>query len=81
LKSHSISYNDKSWLDTYVITLYWAIVTLTTVGYGDITPTNMMETSYMIIAIVLGSTSFAYFMNSVAFILDDYNKKGKEYNR
>jgi len=51
------------------------------VGYGDITPTNIMETEYMIIAIILGSTYFAYFMNSVAFILDDYNKKEKESNR
>ena len=57
------------------------MVTVTTVGYGDVTPTNIMETSYMILAITLGGTSFAYFMNSVSSIIDDFSKKDKEYNR
>lgn len=81
LHSHSIQHDSSYWLDIYIISLYWATVTVTTVGYGDVTPTNIMETTYMILAITLGGTSFAYFMNSVSSILDDFNKKDKEYNR
>jgi len=56
-------------------------VTITTVGYGDLTPTNIHEVTFLIFSVILGCASFAYFMNSVAVILNDYEKKEIEFRR
>ena len=54
--------------------MYWALVTITTVGYGDVSPVNVSEVVVASLAVVIGSGSFAFFMNSVGVILADINK-------
>ena len=43
MKSHSIIMDNENDLHLYIVSIYWAIMTLTTVGYGDITPRNIYE--------------------------------------
>lgn len=44
----------------YAISVYWAIVTLSTIGYGDITPKNMNETITAIFIGFLAVILFAF---------------------
>jgi hypothetical protein len=44
----------------YSTSLYWAITTLVTVGYGDIVATNIMEQQYTIWIELLGTITFGY---------------------
>jgi len=53
----------------YIRSLYWAVVTLTTVGYGDIVPTTNMETLYSMIVMVFGVGVYGYVIGNVAHIL------------
>ncbi|CAM9654046.1 unnamed protein product, partial [Discosporangium mesarthrocarpum] len=40
----------------YVAAIYWALTTLTTVGYGDITPGVTAEQIYAMFCMILGVT-------------------------
>ena len=57
----------------YLASLYWAFTTMTTVGYGDILPTNDTERMYATIIMVLGSTVFGYVVGSVSAIANNQN--------
>ncbi|GAX74590.1 hypothetical protein CEUSTIGMA_g2038.t1 [Chlamydomonas eustigma] len=55
--------------ERYVYSLYWAIVSMATVGYGDIVPVNVSEKITTIVIILAGATLFAYFMGSMASMI------------
>lgn len=58
--------------------IYWAIVTLTTVGYGDITPTTGLGQFLSSLVMILGYTIIAIPTGIVsANIIDETHKKGK----
>ena len=52
----------------YVNSIYWSITTLTTIGYGDITPSNEMEMLYTALSHLLGSALFAYVVGGIATV-------------
>lgn len=58
--------------------IYWAIVTLTTVGYGDITPVTLMGRFLSGVVMILGYTIIAVPTGIVsATMIDETKKKGK----
>lgn len=56
---------DAVWVDRYVVSFYWSIVTMTTIGYGDITPVNLTERLFCIIMTLISTATFAYSVNSI----------------
>ena len=59
----------------YITSAYYSITTLTTVGYGDISPINNYEKVVASIGMILGSAIFAYMINHFGIILADMFKK------
>ena len=58
--------------------IYWAIVTLTTVGYGDITPVTLVGRLLSSIVMILGYTIIAVPTGIVsATMIDETKRKGK----
>lgn len=58
--------------------IYWAIVTLTTVGYGDITPVTLVGRLLSSIVMILGYTIIAVPTGIVsATMIDESKRKGK----
>ena len=61
--------------DQYLISVYWALVTLTTVGYGDIVPTNPLETLYASVAVIVGALCFAYIIGDIGSLIASMDKQ------
>ena len=66
--------NDQPYAKQYLMSVYWSVTTLASVGYGDITPKTDLETIAAIVVMGLGVLLFAFAIgNVVAFVsqLDD----------
>ena len=70
---------NEGWSTRYVSSLYFSIVTMVTVGYGDITPQNPLEKTFAIFMIVLSCGFFAYALNSVGIILKEMYREDNEF--
>lgn len=70
---------NESILTQYLNSLYYSVITTVTIGYGDITPTTNAEKIYILIIALISSVAFGYVMSSVSQILQDLNKKQKQF--
>jgi len=57
---------------------WWALVTVTTVGYGDITPTSDLGRIFASLLIILGVVLFSLITANISAFLVDKNKQEKD---
>merc|ERR1719327_2444863 len=63
----------------YTASLYFVSYTVTTVGYGDIGPVNIVERVVCIIIIVTAGVSWSYVLGQVCGIIGNMGKQDKEF--
>lgn len=61
--------------DRLIACCYFAVVTLTTCGYGDFTPVTQNEMLVGIVIMLIGVGFFSYIMSAFIEIISNYDKK------
>jgi len=63
----------------YTMSIYWAITTVSTIGYGDVTPKGTYEIGFVAVVEFIGMISFAYTVTTLAKLINDLNAKEVDY--
>ncbi|OMJ90246.1 hypothetical protein SteCoe_7449 [Stentor coeruleus] len=62
----------------YIYCLYWAFVTMASIGYGDLSPKTTSERILGIITMNITSVTFGYIIGNVGTIIEKHTSKDKE---
>ena len=65
----------------YCVAFYWTITTITTVGYGDISATNLIEMVFASIMMLIGVVSFSFANGALAFILTNSDNQNGHFEK
>eukprot|EP01137_Pigoraptor_chileana_P029513 Opistho-2@14839 len=57
--------DDSSTATRYILTLYWAVTTTTTTGYGDVVPFTNGEKVYALLVMLVGSILYGFISGSI----------------
>ncbi len=55
----------------YLEAFYWTVTTLTTIGYGDITPIYPVQYFYVIIVMLIGAALYGFIIGNIANIISN----------
>jgi len=66
--------------EKYVGAFYWAFTTMTTVGYGDITPTTARERLFTVATMMVGASLFGYIVGHVTTLVGNSQASAKQLN-
>lgn len=65
----------------YIYSLYFSCTTLLTVGYGDLSPTNITEILTILLTQLIGIATFAYAVNKIGAALSNITEKTKKFQK
>lgn len=64
----------------YLASVYWAIVTMATIGYGDIVAQNNYERLVSIVIMAVGVTLFGYVIGTISSLVSNFDAQASLYD-
>jgi len=65
--------------ERYTLAFYWTITTITTIGYGDITPAGLRQTLYVIFVEILGAGMYGLVIGNIANLIANIDVAKTQY--
>ena len=62
----------------YIGAVYWSVVTVTTVGYGDITQTTEFELGWVLVIVIFGVVVFTTFLGELSSLFSELASSGQK---
>jgi hyperpolarization activated cyclic nucleotide-gated potassium channel 2 len=56
---------DEPWAIRYINSVYWAVTTMITVGYGDLSPQTPLERLFGVFFLLVACGVFSFTMNTI----------------
>lgn len=63
----------------YIRSLYWATTTITTIGYGDITPATNIQTIFTMFFQLMGAAMYGYVIGNIASLIANLDVARAQY--
>ena len=76
-----LNIQDESYLNIFITSIYFIIVTITTVGYGDITGNGLVEISFQIFLLILGTIAYSFIVSYISNYIVKSNKKSMTFEK
>ena len=76
-----LGYIDSSNFELYIISFYWTLTTVTTVGYGDINAGTTIERVYNLFIMSFGVLLYSFAIGSLSSIVSTLDQKTAEMNQ
>lgn len=72
---------ESPWIDRYIVSMYWSIITTLTVGYGDIVPQTSIERIYVMLVSLIICGVFGYTISTIGQILETLGHEEKQFKK
>ena len=72
---------NSSFIHIYIASIYYLIATITTVGYGDITPTNKGERWFGLVLLIVGIIVYSFAVAGISNYIKEIDDKNADYEK
>ena len=76
-----INIMDESYINIYVASTYFILVTITTVGYGDITGDSYLEIIFQMILLIVGTLAYSFVISYISNYIVKKNQKSLAFEK
>ena len=73
-------YDDEDVSATYMVTLYWAVTTALTMGYGDLNPRTSIEMSFCVVMLLISSVLNASIFGQATVLVNSLDQISRRYS-